>query len=48
MPGGRNVWQNDLLESRARSRGDVIFFRGRGGWFGDKMRINLASERRRV
>lgn len=29
MPGGRNVWQNDLLESRARSRGDVIFFRGR-------------------
>lgn len=34
----------------ARSRGDVIFFRWeRVGvvWFGDEMRINLASERRR-
>lgn len=40
------MWQNDLLESRAGSRGDVIFSEG-GGRFGDKMRINLASERRR-
>lgn len=41
--------QNDLLESRARSWGDVIFIEGGGGgWFGDEMRINLASERRRA
>lgn len=43
------MWQNDLLESRARSRGDVIFFRGGvewwGWWFRDKMKINLASEK---
>lgn len=44
MPEGSIVWQNDLLESRARSRGDVIF----SGGVGEKMRINLASERRGV
>ena len=27
---GRHVWQNDLLQSTARSRGDVIFFRWEG------------------
>lgn len=53
MPEGTNVWQDDLLESRARSRGDVIFFGGGGAGevggalkAGDKMRINLASEKK--
>lgn len=31
MPGERKVWQDDLLESRAGSRGDVIFTEGGGG-----------------
>ncbi len=33
MPEGKDVWQNDLLESRARSRGDVIFSEGGGAGF---------------
>lgn len=31
MPAGQNAWQTDLLESIARSRGDVIFLAVGGG-----------------
>lgn len=47
MPEGKDVWQNDLLESRARSRGDVIFSEGGGLVLRQGIRINLACERRR-